>query len=158
LFIGWTRDLLSAVVDLAESDSPAADRTSAPIHVVFFDRHEQQVLLEGLSRNFHPVLDRTPPLYDFLTQVAAYDSPVASFLNEEIRAAKNYPMTCQSLQSVSTYLKFDWSAPQPFRELFKARLFDYLGKADIDGRTDWYTKRARFGSAIPLEHAYASWG
>ena len=43
-------------------------------------------------------------------------------------------MTCQSLQSVATYLKFDWNTPHPFRELFKARLFDYLGKLDIDGR------------------------
>ncbi len=42
--------------------------------------------------------------------------------------------------------------------LFKARLFDYLGKLNIDGATEGYTRRARFGSTIPLEYAYAAWG
>ena len=37
-------------------------------------------------------------------------------------------MTCQSLQSLATYLKFDWNTPHAFRDLFNARLFDYLGK------------------------------
>ncbi len=115
-------------------------------------------MLEALARNFPPILRATPPLYDFLTQIAAFDSPIASFLDEEIRTSKNFPMTCQSLQSVATYLKFDWSTPHPFRQLFKARLFDYLGKLDIDGQTEWFTSRSRFGSAIPLEYAYAAWG
>src|SRR6476469_8853035 len=75
-----------------------------------------------------------------------------------MRTFKNLPMTCQSLQSVATYLKFDWNTPQKFREAFKARLFDYLGKLDIDGQSEWYTKRSRFGSSVPLEYAYAAWG
>ena len=75
-----------------------------------------------------------------------------------MRTFKNFPMTCQSLQSLATYLKFDWNTPHKFRELFKARLFDYLGKLDIDGATEWYTKRSRFGSSVPLEYAYAAWG
>jgi hypothetical protein len=115
-------------------------------------------MLEALGRNFPPILQATPPLYDFLTQLAAYDSPVASYLDEEIRTFKNFPMTCQSLQSVATYLKFDWSKPHPFRELFKARLFDYLGKLDIDGVSEWFTRRSRFSSSVPLEYAYAAWG
>ncbi|MFO0796355.1 MAG: AAA domain-containing protein [Gemmataceae bacterium] len=155
LFVTWTRDLLRAVVEAARSD---AEPKAAPLHVVFFDRGAQQVLLEALARNFPAVLGHTPPLYDFLTQIAAFDSPVSSFLADEVRAFKNYPMTCQSLQSLAAYLKFDWSTPHPFRELFRARVFDYLGKLDVDGGSEWYTKRARFGSGIPAEYAYAAWG
>ncbi len=157
LFVDWTHDLLKALLDLAVCDSPPGEPNSAPIHVIFFDRYEQRLMLEALARNFPPILEATPPLYDFLTQIAAFDSPIASFLDEEIRTFKNFPMTCQSLQSVATYLKFDWSTPHNFRELFKARLFDYLGKLDIDGNSEWYTRRSRFASSIPLEYAYAAW-
>ena len=158
LFVDWTRELIQTVVDLAVSDVKAGEKKSAPIHVVFFDHHEQRVLLEALSRNFSPVVASTPPLYDFLTQIAAFDSPIASYLDEEIRTFKNFPMTCQSLQSVSQFLKFDWNTPLNFRELFKARLFDYIGKLELDGVSEWYTRRSRFSSSVPLEYAYAAWG
>jgi len=158
LFVGWTRELVKAVVDLAVSGVPAGEKKSAPIHVIFFDRHEQRVMLEALARNFPPILKNTPPLYDFLTQIAAFDSPIASFLDEEMRTFKNFPMTCQSLQSVAQYLKFDWNTPHKFREAFKARLFDNIGKMDIDGTSEWYTRRSRFSSSVPLEYAYAAWG
>jgi len=158
LFVDWTRDLLKAVVELAVSDAPPGEKKSAPIHVIFFDRYEQRVMLEGLARNFPPILKNTPPLYDFLTQIAAFDSPIASFLDEEMRTFKNFPMTCQSLQSVAAYLKFDWSTPHKFRELFKARMFDYIGKLEIDGTSEWFTRRSRFASSVPLEYAYAAWG
>lgn len=156
--VEWTRDLVKAVVDLAVSGAPAGEKKTAPIHVVFFDRHEQRAMLEALARNFPPILKHTPPLYDFLTQIAAFDSPIATFLDEEMRTFKNYPMTCQSLQSVAQYLKFDWNTPHKFRELFKARLFDNIGKLDIDGVSEWYTRRSRFSSSVPLEYAYAAWG
>ena len=158
LFVDWTRDLVQAVVDLAVSGAPAGEKKSAPIHVIFFDRYEQRLMLEALARNFPPILKNTPPLYDFLTQIAAFDSPIASYLDEEMRTFKNFPMTCQSLQSVAAYLKFDWNTPHKFRELFKARMFDYLGKLDIDGTSEWFTRRSRFSSSVPLEYAYAAWG
>ncbi len=158
LFQDWTKELLEAVIESAQGDARPGDKKSAPIHVVFFDRHEQRVMLEALARNFPPILEVTPPLYDFLTQIAAFDSAVASFLDEELRTFKNYPMTCQSLQSVAQYLKFDWSSPHPFRETFKARLFDNVGKLDLDGQSEWYTRRSRFASSVPLEYAYAAWG
>ncbi len=157
LFQTWTKELLKAVTESAQGDAPPGEKKSAPIHVVFFDRHEQRVMLEALARNFPPILEATPPLYDFLTQIAAFDSPIASFLDEELRTFKNFPMTCQSLQSVAAYLKFDWNTPHKFRELFKARLFDYLGKLDIDGQSEWFTRRSRFASSVPLEYAYAAW-
>jgi len=158
LFVDWTRELVKAVVDLAVSDGPKGEKKSAPIHVVFFDHYEQRLLLEALARNFPPIIQATPPLYDFLTQIAAYDSPVASYLAEELRTFKNFPMTCQSLQSVAAYLKFDWTVPHNFRELFKARMFDYIGKLEIDGVSEWFTRRSRFSSSVPLEYAYAAWG
>ncbi len=158
LFVEWTRDLLKAVGELAVSDAPPDEQKSAPIHVIFFDHYEQKVMLEALARNFPPILKNTPPLYDFLTQIAAFDSPLATYLDEEMRTFQNFPMTCQNLQSVATYLKFDWKSPHDFPKLFKARMFDYLGKLDIEGESEWYTRTARFGSSVPLEYAYAAWG
>lgn len=157
LFKDWTRDLVKAVVELAASGEQKDGKNTAPIHIIFFDRYEQRLVLEALGRNFPPILKNTPPLYDFLTQLAGFDSPIATFLNEEIREFRNFPMTCQSLQSVASYLKFDWSKPLPFRDLFKARLFDYVGKLDMDGTSEWFTKRSRFSSSLPLEYAYAAW-
>lgn len=158
LFVAWTRDLLSAVIETAHPSDPAAEKTSAPIHVVFFDRQEQRIMLDGLARNYPSILEKTPPLYDFLTQLAAFDSPIASYLDEEVRTFKNFPMTCQSLQSLATFLKFDWNTPNKFRDLFRERLFDYIGKIDLGGQPEWFTRRARFSSSIPLEYAYAGWG
>jgi hypothetical protein len=158
LFADWTKELLKAVVEVAVCAASSGEKKTAPIHVIFFDHYEQRIMLEALARNFPPILKNTPPLYDFLTQIAAFDSPIATFLDEEIRTFKNFPMTCQSLQSVATYLKFDWNTPQKFRELFKARIFDYLGKLDMDGASEWYTRRSRFASSVPLEYAYAAWG
>ncbi len=155
LFIDWTRDVVKAVVELADA---RGEPRAAPVHFVFFERHEQRLLIEALARNFPPILKSTPPLYDFLTQLAAFDSPVATYLSEEVRESKNYPMTCQSLQSLAAYLKFDWNTPLKFRDLFKARLFDYLGKIDLDGASEWYTRRSRFSSSMPLEYAYGAWG
>jgi hypothetical protein len=62
-------------------------------------------MLEALDRNFPPILQATPQLYDFLTQLAAQGSPIASYLDEEICTFKNFPMTGQSVQSVAAYLK-----------------------------------------------------
>jgi hypothetical protein len=157
LFADWTREVIKAVVELAAPGEQRDGRNTAPLHLVFFNRYEQRLLLEALARNFPPILEAAPPLYDFLTQLAAFDTPVATFLDEEARDFRNFPMTCQSLQSLATYLKFDWNSPQPFRELFKARLFDYLGKLDIDGVSEWFTRRSRFNSQVPLEYAYAAW-
>jgi hypothetical protein len=68
-------------------------------------------------------------------------------------------MVCQSLQAVAAYLRFDWNAGQPYRQIFRTRLFDFWGKLDDPDLVDpWYTSRARFNSQIPLEYAYAAWG
>ena len=165
LFLRWTTETIRAIVELAAPDREGQPR--APIHLIFYDTFEQRVLLEGLGRHAASVLGATP-LYDFVTALAAFDSPVATFLESEIRELKNYPMLCQSLQAVAAYLKFDWNSPAPYRELFRARLFDWWGKLERDGddaatagttrESPWYTARARFSSQIPLEYAYAAWG
>lgn len=158
LFLRWIRDTMRAIVEVAAPDENGEPR--APLHLIFFNRFEQQLLLDGLARHFTSILEATP-LYDFVTQMAAFDSPIATFLDGEIRELKNYPMVCQSLQAVAAYLRFDWNAPAPYRQIFRTRMFDFWGRLDRDEasgqETPWYTNRARFNSQIPLEYAYAAW-
>lgn len=156
----WLTETIKAIVEAAAPDAEGLPR--APIHLVFFDRSAQQNLLEALARHHARVMTATP-LYDFVTQIAAYDSPVVSYLEDEIRAQKNYPLLAQSLQAVASWTRFDWNAGQPFRKLFRHRLFDSLGRApgsagrDASDGEAWYTRRARFSSQVPLEYAYGAW-
>jgi predicted RecB family nuclease len=153
----WITAVLQAVVELAAPD--AEGEKSAPIHLVFFNNFAQRTLLDACGRHARAILGATA-LYDFVTQLAAYDSPVATLLETQIREQKNYPMLCQSLQSVATALRFNWNAGVPYREIFRERLFDYLGKLPDEetGELEWYTRRSRFNSQIPLEYAYGAWG
>ena len=158
LFVRWIEETLRAIVDLAAADDEGQAR--APIHLIFFDRYEQRLLLDGLGRHAGSIMGATP-LYDFVTQLAAFDSPVATFLDQEIREMKNYPMVCQSLQAVAAYRRFDWNVGTRYREIFHRHLFDFWRKRDGGGEIGerpWYTGRARFSSQIPLEYAYAAWG
>jgi len=161
LFSNWVRALLLAVVEVAVPDAGGARR--APIHLIFWNDFGERLLLDALARNFSAMVAAAPALYDFVTQIAAFDSPIASFLDTEIREHKNYPMLCQSLQAVAAYLKFDWGEPAgaegigtegiDFRKLFRERLFD--GSGWIGEET--YPRRSRHNSQIPLEFAYAAW-
>ncbi|MBA2519063.1 MAG: PD-(D/E)XK nuclease family protein [Chloroflexia bacterium] len=159
LLVGWIERTLRAVVELAAPDDEGRPR--APIHLIFYERYDQRVLMDALGRHAGSVLAATP-LYDFMTQMAAYDSPVATFLAEEIRELRNYPMVSQSLQAVAKWLRFDWRQGTDYWSLFKERMFDYWGKLDdpepAAAPSAWYTNRARFSSQIPLEYAYAAWG
>lgn len=160
LLRSWIDATIGAIVELAAPDEKSEKK--APIHLIFFERSDQRVLLEALGRHAQSLLSATP-LFDFVTQLAAFDSPVATFLDEEIRRHRNYPMVCHSLQSLAIYRKFDWDAPRPFRKLFRKRMFDYVGRFDDAERPDgdsnpWFTRQARFSSGIPLEYAYAAWG
>lgn len=158
LFLTWIDQTLRAVIEVAAPDADGQAR--APIHLIFWDSFEQRILLDGLQRHFATIFAVTP-LYDFMTQIAAFDSPIISFLEQEIRTLKNYPMVCQSLQAVAAYLRFEWNEPQPYRDIFRTRLFDFWGKLDqhqdTPELTPWYTNRARFNSQVPLEYAYAAW-
>ena len=153
LLIEWIAGTLRAVAEIAAPDADGA--LAAPIHLIFYDRYDQHLLLTALARHFTGILGATP-LYDFMTQIAAFDSPVATFLRAEIRELKNYPILCQSLHAVAAYLGFDWGA---YRQQFRARLFDSQGRRGAGtGEAAYYTRRARFSSQIPLEYAYAAWG
>ncbi len=158
LLVEWIDETLSAVAELAAPDENG--QPTAPVHLIFFNRYEQRVLLDALARHLPTILAATP-MYDFLTQKAAFDSPIATFLDDEIRELKNYPMLCQSLQAVAAFLKFDWRSPRNYRAIFRERMFDFWGKLDKGDAEDtqaWYTNRSRFKSEIPLEFAYSSWG
>lgn len=159
LFVGWLDATMRAVVALAAPD--AEGEAKAPIHLIFFNGFEQRLLLEGLGRHSSEVL--ATPLYDLVTQMPAYDSSNVSFLDQEIRELKNYPTVCQSLQTVASYLRFDWNNPEPYRSIFRTRLFDGWNKLEEEpNQTDdqhhaWYASRSRFNSQMPLEYAYAAW-
>ncbi|NTU80126.1 MAG: AAA family ATPase [Chloroflexales bacterium] len=157
LLVSWIDATLRAIAEVAAPDAEGQPR--APVHLIFYNRFEQRLLLDALARHFGAIAAATP-LYDFMTQIAALDSPLVTFLDQEIRELKNYPMVCQSLQAVARQLRFDWNSPEPYRTIFRARMFDDQGRLDEDaeGEGAWYTRRARFNSQIPLEYAYAAWG
>ncbi|MGC4105254.1 MAG: ATP-binding protein [Thermomicrobiales bacterium] len=164
LLLDWVGAVLRAVEEVAAPELTPLGEPSAPIHLIFFNTFAQTVLLEALGRHATDVLGATA-LYDFVTQTAAFDSPLVSYLDREIRAQTNYPMVCQSLQSVAALLKFDWDTPESYRRIFRERLFDYRAQLDEDalafddtrGHT-WYTSKARFDSQVPLEYLHAAWG
>ncbi len=154
----WINDVIAAIVGLAAADEDG--EPNAPIHLVFWDQRSQGQLLNGLARHFETVLGSTP-LYDFLTQRAAFDSGIVTYLEQEIREFRNYPLLCQSLQSVAIYLKFNWNEMHAFRTTFRTGMFDYLGKLEVEPDSPdpgWFYRRARYSSEIPLEYAYSAWG
>ncbi len=154
----WAQRLVDAISQLAAPE-PLTEARRAPIHLVFHSGQEMGNLLDGLSRHLQEVFGATA-LYDFVTQPAAYDSPLVTELAGEIRERRNLPLIAQSLVRTSNFQGFDWNSPRPFRQLFRARTFDFVrrlnGKGDDEGQ--WYTSRARFRSGIPLEYAYGLWG
>ena len=159
LLTKWAWDLVRAVVDMAAPDENG--EAKAPIHLVFFSAWDQKHLLEALGRNATEVF--ATPLYDFVTQPAAYDSPVHTFLEEEIRELKNYPLLCQNLHSLADFSKvfqqrFDWNETAPFKTIFREGIFDFWKNlSDDEEKPDWFLGRSRFASQIPLEYAYAAW-
>ena len=118
------------------NSSPQGVTTVRLIHVVFFDRHEQRLMLEALARNFPPILETHPaalrlPHADRRLRLAHRQLPRRGDADVQ-ELPDDVPVAPVAWR---TYLKFDWNTPHQFRELFKARLFDYLGKLDIDGQS-----------------------
>jgi hypothetical protein len=150
LFGLWIEETLEAVVTLAEG-------MEAPIHLIFWNDYGQKTLLEALARNLPPMVEAAPALYDFVTQIAAYDSPIATFLSEEIRQHKNYSPICPSLPLIASHLKFDWTDADTgdlYTRVFRQHLFDNRGQLP---NGTYYARRSRHSSQIPLEYAYAAW-
>ena len=63
-------------MELAAPDAEGQPR--APIHLIFYDSFAQRLLLDGLARHLGAIFGATP-LYDFVTQLAAFDSPVVTY-------------------------------------------------------------------------------
>jgi hypothetical protein len=155
----WIDGVIRAVVEVAAPD--AEGNLSAPIHLIFYDNYDQRVLLTALGRHLGNVFGATS-LYDFASQLAAYTSPVITVLSDEIKAQRNFPLLCQTLQSLARLLGFPWNEERPLTQLFRERYFDAAGRFEDDEIPDgdaspWFTKRARFSSQLPLEYAYAAW-
>ena len=148
------------VVSIAEKAMPDADgERHAPLHLIVWNRYTMRLLLEGLDRHRSSLSAAVPALYDLLTQKAAFASPTVTFLEDELRR-KNLPILCPSLQNVATFLRFPWTTKdgEDLRRVFHARVFDGTGRITGDDDTvDFYTKRARYDSQLPLEYAYAAW-
>lgn len=163
LFGNWISQIWRAVAELACLDAEGLRK--APIHLVFWNGYGESALMDALTRNL-AALKEAAPLYDFIAQRAAFDSPLITFLDNEVRELRNYPMLCQSLQSVAQFLKFDWDGNkegESFRKIFRERHFDTLGKNVViadDGAVteELFYRRSRFSSQIPLEYAYGAWG
>ncbi|MCC6443760.1 MAG: PD-(D/E)XK nuclease family protein [Armatimonadetes bacterium] len=155
LFRDWIEATLKAIVSLAQPD--AEGNPAAPIHLIFWNAAEKKNLLQGLGRSLDSLGSAGPALYDLATQIAAYDSPVGSYLDEEVRKHRNYPVLCPSLQNIASYLGFDWTdGERDYRKIFHARMFDGGGRDAATGQG--YTRLARFNSQIPADYAYAAWG
>jgi hypothetical protein len=157
LLVDFLSELLHAVADLAAPNESGEQK--APIHLIFFERSGLQSLLQALGRHADTVLGSTA-LYDFMTQLPAFDSPLISLLSEEIRALKNYPILAPSIYAVARFLGFDWDGDRDIRSIFRSQVFDDTRpfvEADGEEADRWFTGRARFGSDIPLEYAYNSW-
>lgn len=155
----WLERTIAAIAEVAAPD--AEGTLSAPIHLIFYDAYDQRVLMNALARHLGQVFGATS-LYDFVSQLAAYTSPVLTVLSDEIRVQRNFPLLCQSLQSLARYLKFPWDEERPLTTIFRERYFDAAGRFDEgelpEGVSDpWFTRRARFSSQLPLEYAYAAW-
>lgn len=144
LFARWIEETILTIAELAEGDE-------VPIHLIFWNDYGQKTLLEALARNLPPMVAAAPALYDFVTQIAAFDSPVATFLAEEIRQHKNYSPVCPSLPLLAVHTGFDWGE---FKKVFRENLFDNRGVLE-DGTH--YARRSRHSSQVPLEYAYAAW-
>ncbi len=121
----WIEGVIDAIVAVAAPD--AEGNQSAPIHLIFYDNYDQRVLLTALGRHLTNVFGATA-LYDFTSQLAAYTSPVITVLSDEIKAQRNFPLLCQTLQSLARLLGFPWNAERPLTQLFRERYFDAAGK------------------------------
>lgn len=167
LLVDWVLDVLRGMRAVADGDK-------APIHLYCYNRYDQRVLLEALKRHLDEVA-AFPPFFDLMTQSAAVEQPIISFLSSEIEERRNLGPVCTPLHDVARMLGFDWQDDDyQYYVLFRARLFDNRRHVvregdgrlvrvggDIprdDPRRIPIEAASRFNSQIPLEYAYGVWG
>ena len=157
LFIGWIADVLTAISEVAAPDAEGQPR--APIHLVFYDAYTQKILLDGLARHHGRVL-ATTPLYDFVTQIAAYDSPILTHVEARSgprRTTRSWPRRCNPSRR--------GCASPGRRRSSRSSAIACSTLAGCRARrpqtpsraTPTTSARARFSSQMPLEYAYAAW-
>lgn len=166
LLIGWVRDVIGAVREVAAADQ-------ASIHLYCYNRYDQGVLLEALKRHLGDV-SSIPAFFDLLTQTPALTQSIISFLADEVADRLNPGRVCSPLHDVARWRGFDWKdAQNEYFSLFRARMFDnrrnvkrgkdghitVVKPTDPDAGSDKLTieSASRFNSQIPLEYAYAAW-
>ncbi|MCI0391520.1 MAG: AAA domain-containing protein [Acidobacteria bacterium] len=165
LLLRWLTRLLSVVAEVTATDL-------APMHVYLFDRRDQSVLLDALTRHFD-ALCAIPAFYDLLTSSPALTQAMISFLADEVRERRNLAPICQNLYRVASAMGFEWRENElDFWQRFRARAFGYRQSFKRDPQTGQFEKvkikdgpgvlhvesAARFGTQIPLEYAYVAWG
>jgi len=167
LLINWIGGVLHAVGTVADNDG-ASDE--AVLHLYCYSPTDQKILLEALKRHLEQVA-LLPGFFDLMTQSAALNQPMISFLAKEIETRRNLGTVCGTLHDVARQLGFDWGE---HRTRFRRGVFDNqrgMMRAD-DGtilpvpkdanRDELVTfpieSASRFGSQMPLEYAYAIWG
>ena len=164
LLIAWLTKLLPAIREAAGTDA-------APVHVYLFDRRDQGVLLDALTRHFD-ALCAIPAFYDLLTSSPALTQGMISFLADEVCERRNLAPICQNLYRVAAAMGFDWREGElEFWKKFRTKAFDQrdtfvrdpaTGKFRVPQGEEPNQQRvesaARFGTQIPLEYAYVAWG
>lgn len=165
LLVRWLQKVLRAINETGDA--------LAPLHIYVFDRRSTGGLLTALERHF-AALCAIPAFYDLLTSTPALTQSMISFLSDEVAARMNLGAICANLYEVANDLRFDWKA-EGLRARFKTSIFDnrrafvrdeklnrYRKPQDAEyqnkERLEWVESAARFGTEIPLEYAYATWG
>jgi CRISPR/Cas system-associated exonuclease Cas4 (RecB family) len=164
ILVRWLTRLLPAIVDAAGADY-------ASLHVYLYDRRDQRVLLDALTRHFD-ALCAIPAFYDLLTSSPALTQGMISFLIDEVRERRNLSPICQNLYRVASAMNFDWRENElDFWKRFLPRAFGYRKAFTRDPQTGMFRRVSnaeepgalhveavsRFGVQIPLEYAYSAW-
>ncbi len=84
----WIEKTIAAIAEVAAPD--AEGNLAAPIHLIFYDAYDQRVLMNALARHLGQVFGATS-LYDFVSQLAAYTSPVLTVLADEVQRPAQFP-------------------------------------------------------------------
>jgi predicted RecB family nuclease len=149
----WIRDVLITVQRLM---SPNKDgHVSAPIHFYVWDRAQISALQDLVNRQGQHVMG-IEALMALIMQPAAFESDNFSALADEVEHQRAFPILCQSLQAVSSYLGYPW--PGALRTQFQYRMFDALSIETSEQGAHLVPERSRFGSEIPTEYAHRAWG
>jgi hypothetical protein len=149
----WIREVLLKVQFLM---SPNGDGLmSAPIHFYVWDQSQIAALQDLVNRQSQHVIG-IEAIMALIMQPAAFESDNISAIAEEGEHQRAFPMLCQSLQAVSSYLGYPW--PDELRSQFHYRMFDALTRESDEEGAHLVPDRSRFRSEIPTDYVHRAWG